>query len=227
MYQEIYDSPDKYCFEDLSRVLSSSDSRIVVDVGANIGQFARQILDVVDCELHCFEPGIKAYESLTEFSAIEPRITPHQTAVDEENGTKDFYISESDVGSSLLEPKSGQLSKWAKNIAVETVTCKRLDSIFDELGLSNIGLLKSDAQGADGRVLRSAGKYLNPRNITSVLVELNLHSFYEGQDSLASIVELMTDRGYFLAGFYPHRNRNGWLWWADGLFLPLEEPFAT
>ena len=213
--------------QDLKRVLDLSSSRVVLDVGANIGQFAISVLAEVDCVIHCFEPGKDAFQGLEELSKQERRIIPHKFGIDEISGVQNLFISESDVGSSLLEPVSGQHSLWATNIGTELVETKRIDELIETLGISNVALLKTDAQGADCRVLKSAGKYLVPECIGSILVELNLHQFYEGQDSLSSIIELMTESGYFLAGFYPHKNSNNWLWWADGLFLPLSPPYAT
>jgi len=212
---------------DIKRVLDLSSNRVVLDVGANVGQFALSVLSEVDCLIHCFEPGKDAFVGLEELSRQERRIIPHKLGIDEISGFQNLFISESDVGSSLLEPVSGQQSLWATNIGTELVQTKRIDELIEDLALSNIALLKTDAQGADYRVLKSAGKYLSPEYIGSILVELNLHKFYEGQDSLSSIIELMEESGYFLAGFYPHQNKNNWLWWADGLFLPLSQPYTT
>ena len=90
-----------------------------------------------------------------------------------------------------------------------------------------ISLLKSDAQGFDGRVINSAGEFLNPNIIGAILVELNFHRFYEDQDAFYKIMEHICMGGYFLAGMFPHLNYSGWFWWADALFLPNKAPFST
>jgi len=120
-----------------------------------------------------------------------------------------------------------QSSEWLTNEFVVQVQTIRLDDYMSERGITRVALLKSDAQGFDQRVLASAGALLNPQHIGSVLVEVNFHDFYVGQDSFAGLIELLSGAGYFVAGVFRHFNRSGWLWWADVLFLPKAAPFST
>jgi hypothetical protein len=86
-------------------------------------------------------------------------------------------------------------------------------------GEKKIDLLKSDAQGADLDVLRSAGEFLIPEKIRSVLVEINFANFYHGQNPYYDVLALLDRSGYKPARFYPYRAHDGWLWWADALFI--------
>ena len=143
-------------------------------------------------------------------------------AVCVEDGTRMFYVTKSDIGSSLLKPIADQPSEWltpSTQYAVDTV---RLDSFIQRLSVeerSNISLLKSDAQGTDLDVLRSAGDYLTPNVIKSVLVEMNFHEFYHNQCTYGEIILLLDKAGYKLARLYPYRAHDNWLWWADALFI--------
>jgi len=69
-------------------------------------------------------------------------------------------------------------------------------------------------------VLRSAGDMMKPKIIKAVLIEMNFFTFYEGQATMDELFKDLSSYGYRLSAFYPHRNYEGWLWWADGLFLP-------
>lgn len=210
---------------DLARILD--EQSIVLDVGANRGQFALQILDAVQCRFICFEPVAEAFAGLSEVAATQPLIEPVRLAVAETPGTTSFHVTVGDTGSSLLVPLAGQSSQWATFDHDETVDVVRIDEFMESRGLDHVSLLKTDCQGADGQVIRSAGRYLSPDHIGALLVELNCHAFYEGQESLASMIDLAATSGYFLAGFYRHFNRNDWLWYADGLFLPNRAPYST
>jgi hypothetical protein len=83
-----------------------------------------------------------------------------------------------------------------------SIQSTRLDEWIVSHDIGNVELLKSDAQGFDGRVIESAGKFLSPDSIGAILVELNFHRFYEGQDSFYGIMESLCTKGYFLAGMY-------------------------
>lgn len=96
----------------------------------------------------------------------------------------------------------------------------RLDEFFTQMEITEVDLLKSDAQGFDAEVLRSAGKFMTPECVKAVLVEMNFSDFYEGQGPMGELFRDLSAYGYRLSAFYPHRNYEGWLWWADGLFLP-------
>lgn len=209
----------------LSRILTVDS--VVLDVGANRGQFARQLLAAVPCTVVCFEPVQAAFDDLVAVAREVPGIRPVRLGVAETTGEVDFFVQESDLGSSLLEPVPDQSSKWATAAERQRVPVTRLDDYLDAEGPAFVDLLKTDCQGADAQVLRSGGRHLNPDRIGALLVELNFHAFYQGQDSVSDVLDVATEHGYFLAGFFRHVNREGWLWWADALFLPNRAPFST
>lgn len=222
---EIDDAADAERAQALSRILTVDS--IVLDVGANRGQFARQLLAAVPCTVVCFEPVQAAFDDLVAVAREVPGIRPVRLGVAETTGEVDFFVQESDLGSSLLEPVPDQSSRWATAAERQRVPVTRLDDYLDAEGPAFVDLLKTDCQGADAQVLRSGGRHLNPDRIGALLVELNFHAFYQGQDSVSDVLDVATEHGYFLAGFFRHVNREGWLWWADALFLPNRAPFST
>jgi FkbM family methyltransferase len=206
---------------DLRRVLD--EQSVIIDVGANRGQFAQEILGISPVRrIYSFEPVSAASNELEALAVLHPEIVPIRKAVSTENGSASFFVTASDVGSSLLQPLPGQPSKWLtleQEVKVET---QRLDDFIcndlpDEF--RQIALLKSDAQGSDLDVLRSAGEYLNPAHIRAVLVEINFSAFYQGQQLYHEIFALLEKAGYRMAWMYPHRAHDEWLWWADVLFI--------
>lgn len=211
--------------EALRRILRQGE--IVLDVGANRGQFAMDVIGIQDVTIHCFEPAPEAFRDLQEVAIGEARIIPHNLAVSDSNGAAQFWVQKSDVGSSLLEPVDNQTSDWLTPNNKITVETLRLDSFMTNMEISKVALLKSDAQGFDQRVIASSGSFLTPESIGAVLVEMNFHTFYVEQDSTSSLIRLMETSGYFVAGIFRHYNRAGWLWWADVLFLPNIAPFST
>jgi FkbM family methyltransferase len=204
------------------RKLINSNS-IVIDIGANRGQFATSILAISDLKkIYCFEPVPDAYQALEQLSRKFPAIEPVQAAISTQNGTINFYVTKSDVGSSLLKPLSNQPSQWLTVDSQILVKTLRIDDFINsqlECERKTIDLLKSDAQGADLEVLKSAGNMLTPEKIKSVLVEINFTNFYHGQNSYHDVLTLLDRAGYRLARLYPHRAYDDWLWWADALFI--------
>jgi FkbM family methyltransferase len=206
---------------DLAKVLTADG--IVVDVGANEGEFIEAILEIQpDKKIIAFEPAPSARRALDRRYSCNKNVIVRETAIGSVTGVAQFYVTESNVGSSLLKPIPGQSSKWlnvVESILVEVQTLE--DAIASELsGQSNpIDLIKIDAQGSDYDVLRSAGQFLKDGTVRSFLVEVNFAEFYERQGGYVDIFNLMSQEGFQPGRIYPYRRRDGWLWWADVLFL--------
>ena len=219
------DPADAEMLAALARVLNPG--AFIVDVGANEGQFIHALRSTVAIRAACLEPGANAFSRLRRSLEGVEGIEALNVAASATTAHADFFISSSDVGSSLLRPVAGQHSAWARTVAVERVRAVRLDELAETQQWPSIDLLKVDTQGSDLDVLTSAGSRLNGSSIGAVLVEVNFHNLYEGQESFGSICDHMESRGYFLAELFRRYNRLGWLWYADALFLPRTTRFAT
>jgi FkbM family methyltransferase len=205
--------------QDLQRIIPVNGA--ILDVGANIGQFALEILSILpDIKLYSFEPVPDAYEELKSLSEKHHQVIPIKKAISLQNGQSTFYVTASDVGSSLLEPLPNQKSKWLtldKKVSVETI---RLDAFIKSENLGEgISLLKSDAQGNDLDVILSLGDFLKPNFVKAILVETNFTNFYHGQQNYYDIFSTLDNAGYRMAWMYPHRAHDEWLWCADVLFI--------
>lgn len=215
---------DFHRITDISRILT--DDSIVVDVGAHIGEFSKSVRSVSNAHIFAFEPVPEAFKALTS-NLNDHKFYPINSAVSVENGKSTFHVTESLVGSSLLAPRGGQTSKWLNETNTIEVNTMRLDTFFEFQKFNLVSLLKTDAEGFDLRVLDSAGRFMIPSFVQAVLVEMSFHLFHEGQDKFYKVIEWLCEKGYFLAGFYPHYNHKGWLWWADVLFLPNDPKYST
>ncbi len=221
-----YDSQaDNERYESLSRLVQPGD--VVIDVGANRGQFSESILKLSPERIYAFEPSPGVFQELEEIAHQYQELSPIHSAVAEHDGTVELHVQEGDLGSSLLAPLENQSSAWLSPKEVIKVPAIRLDTFMKERNINQIALLKSDAQGYDGEVIKSAGDFFSPDHIKAILVELNFHAFYKGQVDFFELIEMVCNRGYFLADIFRHYNREGWLWWADALFLPNRHPYST
>jgi FkbM family methyltransferase len=213
------DAADLALGEHLKKLVAPGD--VVFDVGANRGQFVEFLSQrVPNLQFFCFEPVPQAYEELTQKFAGESSITMLPYALSNTSGTASLTVTESDVGSSLLTPTAGQTSRWLSPVTHLEVQTMRIDDFLKQHQISKIDLLKIDVQGFDLPVLESAGNFLSPNFIRNILIEVNFANFYEGQSSFGDIYNaLCLSSGYDMKALYPHRTREGWLWWADALFF--------
>ena len=215
---------DENRLRDLRRILK--DDSVIIDVGAHKGEFSNSLRSITRGKIYAFEPIPEAFEDLKK-NISDSNFKGVNKAVSETDGKAEFHVMKSFLGSSFLPAVPNQESTWLQETDIIEVSTIRIDTFMDEQKVTNISLLKTDAEGKDLEVLKSAGKYLSPKYINAILVEISFHEFHKGQDSYYEIMRLVSQSGYFLAGFYPHFNRKNWLWWADVLFLPNNTQFST
>ena len=78
--------------KDLLRLLTPNS--IVLDIGANRGQFALGLLEVIpEIKIYSLEPGYEAFNELKFLASNHEQIIPKNSAVSLKTGKATFYIT--------------------------------------------------------------------------------------------------------------------------------------
>ena len=208
----------------LTRFLSVARPTAVVDVGANVGQYA---LSLRKCgfigRIVSFEaiPSVHARLSAAAAGDRDWIIAPC-CALGRASGETRINLARNSVSSSLLPMHDTHLAAApdSRYIASETVRLERLDDIAGPLLPTNGKLfLKIDTQGYEEEVLAGADVVL--RSVTAMQLELSVVPLYQGAPSLRRILELCEGIGFQLHGLIPgfYEEKSGRLLQMDGLFL--------
>lgn len=175
---------------------------VLIDVGANAGQFGTELLSAgYRGSIVSFEPVPEAYEALKKLAAtygvrwtVAPRV-----ALSDTSGTTKFFVTEANVCSSMLRPAAMMIEATPATKVKECIVAptERLDAFASELRLAERRpFLKLDVQGAEAAVLAGAPETL--KHVKGILVELSLTELYEGQSSAESVHQRITDLGFEL-----------------------------
>lgn len=175
---------------------------LVIDVGANRGQFATEIFDAgYSGQIVSFEPLPKAHAELVETAreskkrwSVAPRM-----ALSDRGGVNELHITEGDASSSLLEPTHDFVRSLPQVRVIETIKVEtvRFDDIADDFMLgSQNPFLKLDVQGHEYSVLKGAMQTLS--RCRGVLVEVCIDSLYSSQSKLDDVLGLMAGSGFEL-----------------------------
>jgi len=188
---------------------------LVFDVGANTGQFAREIRDGgFKGRIVSFEPLSVAYKALTAAAAGDPMWSVHKRcALGDREGSVKLNVAGNSVSSSILEMAAAHAAAAPDSVYVghEQTALLTLDSIAQKyLGGSHRPFLKMDTQGFEWQVLTGAEQTLP--SIRGVLCELSLVLLYEGQPLWRDMVDRLAAAGFtlwaFQPGFMDRRGRN-------------------
>lgn len=173
----------------------------VLDVGANEGQYGREIRDLgFTGRIISFEPIASVFEKLRRRAAGDPMWDVHHMALAESDGERDITVSDVSVFSSFrkLSDYSAANFTGARAARTETVRVSRLDSFLRDHPLDlGATYLKIDTQGFEKEVLVGAGEAL--RRIRLVQAELALRQLYAGQEGWMEMVHWMEERGFRIA----------------------------
>jgi FkbM family methyltransferase len=193
----------------------ATDAPTLFDVGANAGQSALAMLaHFPKANIHCFEPSPTTFKRLNQ--AVGMWATLNQCAVGSEPGMMTLNENEISELTSLLPLGSDGYGKVEHNVLVPVTT---IDSYCVQNSISEIDLLKVDAQGYDHQVLVGAERMLS--KIRAILTELTFDDLYEGKTRYDLTLTLLADRGFKLVGVYhPNRGANdGLTSYADFLLV--------
>lgn len=188
-----------------SRLLAAAGIDLVIDIGANIGQFGEELRKYGYQErIVSLEPLIAPFKELLRKCARDSKWTGHNLAVGAENGETYINVAANSFSSSLLEvlPRIVEEVPRTRTIGRERIRISTLDSLFDEVssGARSI-FLKLDVQGAEKDVLRGAVASL-PR-IGHVQLEMSIEPFYSGEPCFPEMDALMRNMGYKLISISP------------------------
>ena len=197
---------------------------LVLDVGANSGQFAREIRrHGYRGRIVSFEPLSEPYLALTHLAARDSSWETQQVAIADFDGTAQMNVAGNEAASSSLLPMlplHDTVAPYARYVGTEEVAVRRLDAIVPSLvGGNQSTYLKIDVQGAEGQVIAGASATLP--TMSAVQLELSLFPLYEGARPFADIIATMEANGLRLAGLEPGLTDpvDGRLLQVDGLFV--------
>lgn len=184
-------------------VLAFMENKInhIIDVGANEGQFAKQIRYYgYKDRITSFEPLIEAQKKLLLNSEKDKYWEVFRPiALGNKNSKNVINISKNSVSSSILEISNEHIQNApeSKYIAKQSIEEKKLDDILKEINIDNQNLfLKIDTQGYEFQVLEGAINTLE--KFKGILVEVSLVELYAGQKKWLEIVDFIQSQGFKL-----------------------------
>jgi FkbM family methyltransferase len=192
--------------EAVESIIVRSRLTTILDIGANVGQFALGMrLAFPDAIIHSFEPIPSIEEKLREVFTGDRRFFSYQTAVSDREGSAHFEVNQSSASSSLLSLGEAHEKAYpeltvVKEIEVPIIT---LDRWAEGKNLVRPMLLKLDVQGNELAALRGARSVLE--QVSYVLTEVNFASMYKGQPSFDELYQLLRSAGFHFVDLFPSK----------------------
>ncbi len=202
--------------------LRDMDFRTVLDVGANIGQFATAARAMLpDAVIYSFEPLPDCFSELEKKMSGAGRFRAFNVGLGAARSEMQFNRSSFAPSSSFR--KMAALHKetypWTAGGEAVIVKVEKLDDIAATLDLAEPILLKIDVQGYEDQVL-AGGKDTWSR-ASAIIVEVSFEVLYESQPLFDGIYQTITAQGFEFKGCLEQTTEkvSGRNLYADAIFL--------
>jgi FkbM family methyltransferase len=203
----------------LREILSDGESRVVFDIGANIGEWSKALIEQsrgwkAPLFVHAFEPCSSTYSTLIqnlESWRITDKVKPHRIALSAEEGERTFYSLGENQGRNSLYPHERE----SQSVAI--VPCSTIDRWCEEAGIARLFFVKIDTEGHDYEVLIGAKEMLKSARIDMLQFEYN-HRWIAARRFLIDAFELLLPLGYVIGKI----TERGVEFYSDGWDFELE-----
>jgi FkbM family methyltransferase len=210
--------------ENRMKLLRTQGINLVLDAGANIGQYAGLLREIgYDQRIVSFEPLSAAYATLKAAADKDPNWEAVNVALGDMDGEIEINIAGgSSTSSSILDmlPAHTDIKPESAYVGKEPVSIYRLDTLFERYYRpGDKVLLKIDTQGYEKNVLEGAYQVLP--YIQGVQLEMSLAPLYEGEMLYQEMIAYLAGLGFTLFSVEPGftDKRTGRLLQMDGIFF--------
>lgn len=197
----------------LRSIIESMNIDLVIDAGANEGQFGKSIRKFYSGELHSFEPVSSVYALLSKSASSDPKWHTHQFALGSDESEQDINVANFSVFSSLLEMNKYSGKRFGNqpvSARKERISIRRLDNVIDNISSENENrriFLKMDTQGFDLEVFKGLGNKL--QDVYAIQSELSVIPIYNGMPHWTESILAYEKSGFRVAGMFPV-TRDSW-----------------
>lgn len=207
----------------LQNYLNSMKVDLVIDVGANNGQYGESLRKLgYRGNILSFEPLKNEYKTLIAKTSKDNKWKCLNLGLGEKDETKSINIAENSVSSSILKilDKHIHANERSKYVSNQLIQLKRLDQVFNfqKENYKNI-FLKIDTQGYEEKVIDGCSNLLN--DFLGIQIELTVERMYDSQTLYIDLIKKLNSYNYELwdlkRGF--HNPKTGQIYQFDGIFF--------
>lgn len=187
---------------------SGHDKLVIFDVGANIGNYSKKVINKAmlyekNFEVHMFEPTKVCFKSLKDSFSVTKNIFLNNFGLSNDNTEATIYYD--NEGSGLASLYDRKLSEYGIKLdRKETILLKRGVDYIRSKKIKHINLLKLDVEGHEMSVLEGFGECLNPEFVDLIQFEYGGCNI-DSRIFLRDYFDFFVERGFVIAKIMPKK----------------------
>jgi FkbM family methyltransferase len=187
-------------FLDIHRHLPDYAISTIFDIGAHIGQSAREFrMRFPAADIYCFEPVPSTFRKLCANIGSSEKIRTFPLAFGSSPGSADVILQPDSSNNSLQNTAKPPLPEGSRT---ERVDIDTLDDFCHAHDISQIDYLKIDTEGYDLEVLKGAEDIMRRRCVTFIQTEAGMNPYNQKHVPLRTLQEFLEAHHYALFGLY-------------------------
>ena len=189
-------------FADVKSRFPSHRFRVILDVGANVGQTAAHIRShFPHAEIHSLEPITATYNKLVANTRhLNIKTHPYAIGATNEEIQVNLQVAEKDSVINSLTAANNAANTAATQ--TETVKVLTLERFCEMNNIKHIDFLKIDTEGFDLEVIKGAENLVRQQEIPFVIAEVSMNPTNTFHVSFEAVKQHMEARGYYLFALY-------------------------
>jgi FkbM family methyltransferase len=185
-------------------ILAKSNPELCIDVGANIGEYTKEILEHTKSRVIAFEPVPTTFEKLRKETLLySDRIQYENKGVGAINEELIIHFNSAASAHASFSEEVKQINYVTnkEKVAVPVIT---LDSYFKDNNITKVDFIKIDTEGFESEVFKGAEKIFKELKPKFIQIEFNWHQLFRNT-SLYYFSQLLAE--YDMYQLIP----NGWI----------------
>ena len=168
----IVESGERYAMDFVKDKLSDGREGVVLDVGANLGQYASELVSrFPDRMIHSFEPSAKTIQVLNSnlAEALKAgKILTHNVGLGSKPETLTLYAAGDHAATASIH---GAVGRDADTMVAEEIKITTLDDFCKEHSIDRIAFLKIDVEGHELEALKGSEQMLKDGKVDFIQFE--------------------------------------------------------
>ena len=176
----------------------SGEIRVCLDIGANIGNYSKLLINKTNAKIYAYEPLEKSFDELKKIKEKhKDRFFIEKLALGNEDGIKKISSANDKSEKASFEKNLDKMSFIdTDNLREFDVLIKKLDSL-DFFDIHNkVDFLKIDVEGYEYEVLLGGKKFIDFNSPKFIQIEINWHQLFK-KINLYEFSKLLKDYDIF------------------------------
>lgn len=191
----------------------------MIDVGANVGQTVRRILErFPEATIIACEPVPGALDQLNGMVQGRPNLRVEAAAIGETESTAEMELfSDTSEMNRIVDPLGAPHSRRRLRVRVTT-----LDELSKRHGVRQVDLLKIDTEGHEMPVLTGGKLLFEEGRVRAVFAECTFRRGDDRHTSFSELSDWLEPRGFECLGLYDVHHADGRFDFGNALFLRVD-----